>query len=402
MELFRRLTPIMRPASRMNKIPPYLFLELDKLVAKQREMGRDVISLGIGDPDQPTIPVAVSALKQSVDNPVTHRYPNYLGSLEFRQAIARWYHRRFTVDLDSHSEVLGLIGSKEGIAHLIWAMAEPGDVVLLPDPAYPVYYTQTILAGAEPYTLPLTAEHDFLPDLKAIPETIWQRAKMLWLNYPNNPTGAVATREFYQDAVDRCLQHGVLLCSDGAYLDIGFENYQAPSVLEIPGAKDIAIEFYSLSKPFNMTGWRIAAAVGSPKAIEVLGTIKSNLDSGPFTAIQDAAIATLESDPLPFIQSMNALYQERRDLAVRSLQNMGIPMTAPRSTFYLWFQAPFGMTSQEATNYFVQYADVVLTPGEAYGSHGQGWMRISLTMETSRLQEGLERMARALRDHPPV
>ncbi len=392
----------MQPASRMNQIPPYLFLELDKLVAKQRQLGRDVISLGIGDPDRPTIPVAVDALKLAVDNPDTHRYPNYLGSEAFRQSISHWYHQRFGVDLDPASEVIGLIGSKEGIAHLIWAMAGPGDIVLVPDPAYPVYHTQSILAGAQSYPLPLTAENQFLPDLNAIPEDIWNRAKILWLNYPNNPTGAVATREFYQEAVRLCLLHDVLLASDGAYLDIGFDGYRAPSLLEIPGAKEIAIEFYSLSKPFNMTGWRIAAAVGNPQAIGLLGTLKSNLDSGPFTAIQDAARATLESNPWPFIQSMNQLYQDRRDLAVQALNNMGIAISPPRSTFYLWFQAPFGMTSQEATNYFVHHADVVLTPGEAYGKHGEGWLRISLTIDTLRLQEGLDRMARALRDHSPA
>lgn len=392
----------MQPASRMNQIPPYLFLELDKLVAKQRQLGRDVISLGIGDPDRPTIPVAIDSLKDAVDNPATHRYPNYLGSEAFRRSVSRWYRERFGVDLEPSCEVLGLLGSKEGIAHLIWAMAGPGDVVLLPDPAYPVYYTQSILAGAEPYSLPLTQENGFLPDLNAIPKEIWNRAKMLWLNYPNNPTGAVATREFYQQALDFCRRYDVLLCSDGAYLDIGFDGYRSPSVLEIPGAKDIAIEFYSLSKPFNMTGWRIAAAVGNSQAIGLLGTLKSNLDSGPFTAIQDAARATLDSNPIPFIQSMNDLYQQRRDLAVQALNDMGITISPPQSTFYLWFRAPFGMTSQEATNYFVQFADVVITPGEAYGKHGEGWLRISLTIDTPRLKEGLERMARILRDHPPA
>ena len=392
----------MQPASRMNQIPPYLFLELDKLVAKQRQLGRDVISLGIGDPDRPTIPAALDTLKEAVNNPDTHRYPNYLGSEAFRESVSHWYHERFGVDLEPRSEVLALIGSKEGIAHLIWAMAGPDDVVLVPDPCYPVYYTQSILAGAEPYSLPLTQENQFLPDLKAIPEDVWKRAKMLWLNYPNNPTGAVATREFYQEAIDFCRKYDVLLCSDGAYLDIGFDGYRAPSVLELPGAKDIAMEFYSLSKPFNMTGWRIAAAVGNPQAIGLLGTMKSNLDSGPFTAIQDAARATLDSHPVPFIQSMNALYQERRDLAVQALHNMGIAISKPQSTFYLWFRAPFGMTSQEATNYFVQFADVVITPGEAYGKQGAGWLRISLTIDTPRLEEGLERMARALRHHPPA
>ncbi len=392
----------MQWASRMKKIPPYLFLELDNIIAQERAQGRDIISLGIGDPDRPTIPVAVEALKHAVDNPATHRYPNYLGSLEFRQAVADWYERRFHVSLDPIHEVVGLIGSKEGIAHLIWAMAEPGDIVLLPDPAYPVYYTQTILAGAEPYAVPLTVEHGFLPDLRAIPDAVWARAKMLWLNYPNNPTGAVASREFYQEAVDLCGQHEVLLCSDGAYLEMGFDGYQAPSVLEIPGAKETAIEFYSLSKPFNMTGWRIAAAVGNASAVEALGTLKSNLDSGPFTAVQDAAVSALRSGPAPFFTAMNALYQERRDIAVRALTSMGIPLQAPEATFYLWFQAPFGMTSAEATTYFIREAGVLLTPGEAYGTHGQGWMRISLTIDTARLQEGLERMAAAIQKRPPV
>ncbi|AUW93316.1 MAG: LL-diaminopimelate aminotransferase [Sulfobacillus thermotolerans] len=392
----------MQWASRMQQIPPYLFLELDNLVAQERAKGRDIISLGIGDPDQPTIPVAVEALKHAVDNPQTHRYPNYLGSPEFRQAIADWYNQRFQVQLDPHNEVVGLIGSKEGIAHLIWAMAEPGDIVLVPDPAYPVYHTQTILAGAKPYPLPLTAQNHFLPDLRAIPEDIWARAKMLWLNYPNNPTGAVAPYDFYQEAVDLCRTHDVLLCSDGAYLEMGFDGYKAPSVLEIPGAKDVAIEFYSLSKPFNMTGWRIAAAVGNSSAVAALGTLKSNLDSGPFTAVQDAAIAALQSDPRAFFADMNALYQERRDIAIRALHAMGIAAATPAATFYLWFPAPFGMTAAEATTYFIQEAGVLLTPGEAYGAHGQGWLRISLTIDTPRLREGMERMAEAVRNHPPA
>ncbi len=390
----------MRWASRMETIPPYLFLELDRMIQKEKALGHDIINLGIGDPDSPTIPVAVEALKVAVDNPKNHRYPNYLGSLEFRSAIAAWYRKRFGVTVDPASEVVGLIGSKEGIAHLTWAMAEPGDIVLLPDPAYPVYYTQALLAGAEPYPLPLTPRTHFLPDLDAIPADIWQRAKMLWVNYPNNPTGAVAPLAFYEKAVDLCRKHEVLLCSDGAYLEMGFDGYQAPSVLQVPQASDIAVEFYSLSKPFNMTGWRIGAAVGNASAVKALGTLKSNLDSGPFTAVQDAAIAALNSQPEPFFAQMNALYRARRDLAVRALKDMGIAISPPQSTFYLWFKAPGGMESAAATQYFVQHAGVVVTPGEAYGAQGQGWMRISLTISTPALEEGLERMKQALLHHP--
>lgn len=390
----------MQWASRMAKIPPYLFLELDRLIERQRQAGRDIISLGIGDPDQPTPPPIVDALVSAAHNAANHRYPNYLGSLPFRTAISRWYDKRFGVTLDPASEVVGLIGSKEGIAHLIWAMAEPGDVVLVPDPAYPVYHTQTILAGAEPYALPLTAERRFLPDLAAIPEAVLRRAKMLWVNYPNNPTGAVADLAFYQEAVELCRTYDILLCSDAAYAEIGFDGYRAPSVLEIPGAKDIAVEFYSLSKPFNMTGWRIGAAVGQADAIRALGTIKSNIDSGPFTAVQEAAIAGLDQEPEKFFAEMNQLYRERRDVTLAALADMGLGIPAPQSTFYIWFPAPAGLSSAEATQFFVEEADVVVAPGGAYGRHGEGWLRISLTIDTDRLKEALARMKRAMTKLP--
>lgn len=386
----------MKPAARMEKIPPYLFLELDRLVERESAKGHDIINLGIGDPDQPTPAWIVESMKNAVDRAANHRYPNYLGSLPFREAIVRWYDKRFGVSLDARNQTVALIGSKEGIAHMIWAFAGPGDVVLVPDPAYPVYYTQTILAGAEPYLMPLTAEHKFLPDLEAIPQDVRRRATMLWINYPNNPTGAVASKEFLEKAVAFCRENDILLCSDAAYAEIGFDGYRAPSVLEVSGAKDVAIEFYSLSKPFNMTGWRIGAAVGNAVAVSALGTMKSNIDSGAFTAVQEAAIAALDGNPEMFFADLNKVYKTRRDLTISALSKMGIEVEAPHSTFYIWFRAPFGLSSTDATRFFVENAHVVITPGGAYGPHGEGWMRISLTIDTVRLQEALQRMQEAV------
>ncbi|AEJ40989.1 aspartate aminotransferase [Sulfobacillus acidophilus TPY] len=386
----------MKMAQRMEKLPPYLFLELDRLIERQRAAGHDVINLGIGDPDQPTPDYIIEALKRAVDNPTNHRYPNYLGSLPFRQAVADWYQSRFGVSLDPVDEVVGLIGSKEGIAHLIWAMAGPGDVVIVPDPSYPVYASQTLLAGAEIYWAPLKAENQFLPDLSQIPEDIARRAKIFWVNYPNNPTGAIAPREFYQELVDFCRRYDILLASDLAYADLGFDGYRAPSVLEIPGAKDIAIEFYSLSKPFNMTGWRIAAAVGNRLAIQALGTMKSNLDSGVFTAVQDAAIEALTHDPTPFFTRQLALYQHRRDMVWTALNEMGLGIPKPLATFYFWFPTPAGMTSSQASQFFVQEANVVVAPGASYGQYGEGWLRISLTCDTDLIATAMTRMKSAM------
>lgn len=386
----------MKLAQRMEQLPPYLFLELDRLVERQQQAGHDVINLGIGDPDQPTPAHIIQALQEAAQRPPNHRYPNYLGSRSFRQAIAQWYQKRFAVTLDPLQETVGLIGSKEGIAHLTWAMAGPGDVVLVPDPSYPVYATQAILAGAEVYRVPLSPDHHFLPDFKAIDPTILSRATMLWINYPNNPTGAVATLEFFQEAVEFCQQHDILLCSDLAYAEIGFEGFRPPSVLQVPGAKDIAVEFYSLSKPFNMTGWRIAAAVGNPLAVTALGTLKSNLDSGVFTAIQDAAVTALQTNPEAFFQKQNAMYQKRRDIVVQALNNMGISIDPPRSTFYIWFPAPHHMNALQASQFFVEQAHVVVAPGSSYGQEGEGWLRISLTCDTERLAEAMERMTTAI------
>lgn len=387
----------MKLAARMAQLPPYLFLELDRIIEEQRAQGYDVINLGIGDPDQPTPEHIIKALQNASERPQNHRYPNYLGSPRFRQAVAAWYKRRFDAELDPLTETVGLIGSKEGIAHLTWAMAGPGDVVLVPEPSYPVYFTQAVLAGADVHWLPLTRENNFLPDLTNIPSDILKRATMLWINYPNNPTGAVATLDFYRQAVEFCRQHDILLCSDAAYAEIGYDGFRAPSVLQVEGAKDVAVEFYSLSKPFNMTGWRVAAAVGNPLAVKGLGTLKSNLDSGVFTAVQEAAETALATDPFAFFAHQNSLYQARRDIVLNALKNMDFDVPAPLSTFYVWFPTPKNMTSAEASQFFVEEAKVVVAPGASYGPSGEGWLRISLTCPSDRLIEAMNRMEAASR-----
>lgn len=386
----------MKLAARMEKLPPYLFLELDRIIEQQKAAGHDVINLGIGDPDQPTPAHIVEALREAAGRPTNHRYPNYLGGLSFRRAVAQWYHERFHVTLDPLSETVGLIGSKEGIAHLTWAVAGPGDLVIVPDPSYPVYFTQAVLAGADVYHMPLRAENRFLPDLRAIPESVLIRAKMLWVNYPNNPTGATATLDHFAEAVELCRRYDILLCSDLAYAEIGYNGFRAPSTLQVPGAKDVTIEFYSLSKPFNMTGWRVAAAVGNPLAVGALGTLKSNLDSGVFTAVQEAAIVALKSNPVPFFEEQSRLYQERRDVVLKGLDDMGIRIPAPLSTFYIWFPTPAGMTASDASRFFVEEAQVVVAPGSSYGAAGEGWLRISLTCPTDRLVEAMDRMKSAI------
>lgn len=380
----------------MNGLPPYLFLELDRLAQAERQKGFDVINLGIGDPDLPTPEHIVRAAQDAVARAANHRYPDYLGGERFRQAVAGWYGRRFGVDLDWRTEVVGLLGSKEGIAHMIWAMAGPGDVVLVPDPAYPVYHSQAVLAGAEPVAVPLRPERGFLPDWDAIDEATWRRAKMLWLNYPNNPTGASWSLEDAREAVDRCRHYDVLLCHDNAYAEMTFDGYRAPSVLEVPGAKEIAVEFYSWSKPFNMTGWRVAAAVGSSVAIGALGRMKSHLDSGVFTAIQEAAMVALADRPDDVFRRMNAIYARRRDAVLPILERGGLEVPKPKATFYLWFRAPAGMTSAEAAKFFLTEAHTVVTPGRAYGEEGEGWLRIALTESEERLVEAAGRMAGAL------
>lgn len=382
----------MQKAHRLDKIPPYLFAQLEKKKAAVEARGVDVIDLGIGDPDQPTPANVVDRLKQEVENSRWHRYPSYVGARAFREAAARWLKRRFGVEVDPDGELIALIGSKEGLAHMIWAYVDPGDVVLVPDPAYPVYKIHTLLAGGEPYTVPLPAERGFLPDLEAIPEEVARRAKLLFLNYPNNPTAGVATLDFFKEAVAFAKKYDILICHDAAYTEITFDGYVAPSILEVPGAREVAVEFHSLSKPFNMTGWRIGFAAGAAPAIEALGIVKTNTDSGQFTAIQMAAVEALDNTPASFREQMIALYDRRRQVMVEALREIGVSVEKPKGSFYIWAPVPKGYTSASFTERVLEQAGVMVTPGNGYGENGEGFFRISLTTPDERLQEAVRRI----------
>jgi len=377
-------------ASRMDTLPPYLFAALDERRRAVEARGIEVISLGIGDPDLPAPPVVVETVQREAARPANHRYPRYDGLPAFRTAVAAYYGRRFGVALDPDREVLTVIGSKEGLAHLIWAYVEPGDVVLSPDPSYPVYHAHTGLAGGEVYPLPLTEERGFLPDLKAIPEDVLRRAKLLFINYPNNPTGAVADRAFLAEAVELCRQHDILLVSDAAYVEMTLEGEPAPSVLEVPGAKDVAIEFYSLSKPFNMTGFRLGAAVGNAGAIAALGRMKNNSDSGQWNAVQYAGAAALEQEPETFFRRMNEVYRARRDKLCLGLRSLGWDVPLPKATFYVWAKAPGGDDQTFASQ--LLDAGVVVVPGSGYGRHGQGYVRLCLTVSENDIERVLTRL----------
>lgn len=385
----------MRIAQRIAEVPPYLFAELDRKKAAVVARGVDVIPLGIGDPDLPTPGAVVARLQAEAALPPNHRYPDYEGSAAFRQGCAAYMRRRFGVELNPAAppvgEVLALIGAKEGLAHLIWAFVDPGDVVLCPDPGYPVYATHTRFCGGEPYLLPLRAENGFLPDLEAIPEAVAARAKILFLNYPNNPTGAVADLAFFERAVAFCRRHDILLCHDAAYVEIGYDGHLPPSVLQVPGARDVCIEFHSLSKPFNMTGWRIGFACGAARAVNALGIVKNNTDSGPFTAVQHAALTALEL-PRSVLEAQLAVYSRRRDLMVAALRQAGIAAPSPRATIYLWCPVPAGETSAGFSGRLLEEVGVFVTPGTGYGRYGEGYFRISLTCPDARLEEAARRI----------
>lgn len=380
-------------AKRIASVPPYLFAAIDKAKAAVKARGVDVISLGIGDPDLPTPAFVVNKMKQEVENPKWHQYPDYDGSLAFRTAACQFYKRRFNAEFDPKTEALALIGSKEGLSHLIWAYIDAGDVALVPDPAYPVYKTHTMLAGGTPYLMPLKRENGFLPDLKAIPEDVAKKAKLLFINYPNNPTGAVATLEFYQEAVDFCRKHDILLVSDNAYSEMTYDGYVAPSIFDVPGARDVAVEFWSLSKPFNMTGWRIAFVVGNQDAIGALGVIKTNTDSGQYTAVQEAAIEALTNPEAEvFIKEMNEVYLRRRTIAIEGLRSIGLDAQPMKGSFYMWVPVPKGHTSASFATLLLEEAGVVVTPGGAYGEHGEGYIRVALCLSEERLREAVERI----------
>lgn len=382
-------------ASRLDLLPPYLFAELDRLKREVQQTGVDVISLGIGDPDLPTPPHIVEALKRTAELPVNHRYPDYQGLDRFREAAVAWYKRRFDVTLDPAREACALIGSKEGIANFPIAVVDPGDIVLIPDPGYPVYYSGCVFNGGEPYFMPLRKENGFLPDLGAIPAEIARRAKLMWLNYPNNPTAATAEPEFFHRAIKFCLDHNIILAHDIAYSEIAFDGYRAPSLLQIDGARECAVEFHSLSKTYSMTGWRVGFVVGNAQLVGGLGTVKTNVDSGVFQAVQEAAIAALGGSDEK-LNEYCAIYQERRDLMVAALRALGLECDVPRATFYLWARVPRGYTSVSFTERVLKETGVVITPGSGFGKSGEGYVRFSLTVPSERLKEAVGRI-KALR-----
>ncbi|BCV24736.1 LL-diaminopimelate aminotransferase [Gelria sp. Kuro-4] len=381
-------------AKRIAAIPPYLFAEIDKLKAAARARGVDVIDLGIGDPDKPTPEHVVEALAAAARDPATHRYPPYEGLSELKQAIARWYDERYGVKLDPENEVLVLIGSKEGIAHVFWAFVDPGDVTLVPDPAYPVYRTGTLLAGGRPYTMPLTPERGFLPDLTAVEPEVAEQAKLLFLNYPNNPTAAVAPPEFFAEVVDFARRHNIIVCHDFAYCETTFDGYRAPSFLATPGAKEVGIEFNSLSKPYNMTGWRVGFAVGNKEVLAALSIIKTNVDSGVFDAVQLAARAAL-TGPQDIIERMNKIYTGRRNVIIQGLNSLGWRLEPTKATFYVWAPVPAGYTSKEFAALLLEQAGVNVAPGNGYGEQGEGFFRIALTVDEDRLAEAVKRLRQA-------
>jgi len=382
----------MKMSKRLESLQPYLFVEIGRKIAEKKAKGEEVISFGIGDPDIPTPPHIIERLCQAAQDPTNHRYPESAGLPELRKTIAEWYKKRFGVSLDADKEVLPLVGSKEGVAHIAWCFIDPGDIALVPDPAYPVYSVGTMLAGGEPYYMPLTEENHFLPDLDSIPAHVLEKAKLLWISYPNNPTGAVADIDFFNRVVKFAQQHDLAVCHDAPYSEVAFDGYQPVSFLQAEGAKEVGIEFHSLSKSYNMTGWRIGMAVGNAEMIDALRRVKSNLDSGIPQAIQYAAIEAL-TGPQDCIQEHNAIYQRRRDLVVDMLNSIGLEAKPPKASLYVWAKVPQGYTSVEFTNDLLEKVGVVVTPGTGYGKSGEGYVRISLTTPDAGLVKGLSRLA---------
>ncbi len=382
--------------SRLRRLPGYLFAEIDKKVAEKKNRGVDVIKLGVGDPDLPTPTHIIDRMKHEVEKPENHQYPSYLGLEEFREAVVSYYKDRFNLTLDYENEVVSLIGSKEGIAHISQCFVEPGDINLVPDPGYPVYGIGTLFAGGESYPLPLKAENDFLIDLAAVPEHIAREAKILFFNYPNNPTSAVADTDFFQEVVEFCRKYDIVACHDAAYTEIAFDGYQPPSFLQAEGAKEVGIEFGSLSKTFNMTGWRIGYAVGNPDILAALGKFKTNIDSGAFQAVQLAAVEALTGSR-QCIEDLNSTYERRRDIVINGLQETGIEVKIPKGTFYVWAPVPNGFSSSEFAAKVLDDTGVVVTPGNGFGEQGEGYFRIALTVDESRMEEAMERLTSKLK-----
>lgn len=378
-------------AERLKQLPPYLFQEIDRLKAELISKGVDVINLGVGDPDLPTPRHIIEALQKAAEDPATHQYPSYSGMNDFRISVANWYRRRFGVELDPIEEVVTMIGSKEGIAHFPLAFINPGDLALVPTPAYPVYHVGTLFAGGESYFMPLLDENEFLPEVAAIPPDIARRARMIFINYPNNPTGATAERAFYEKVLAFAREYEVIVCHDAAYSEMAFDGYRPMSFLEIAGAKEVGIEFHSLSKTYNMTGWRLGFAVGNRQLLQGLGQVKSNIDSGAFNAIQMAGIAALEGNQA-CVKEMQQTYQERRDLLIAGLRGVGLKPTVPKATFYVWCPVPQGYTSSEFTSLLLKECGIVTTPGSGFGAPGEGYVRMALTVGKERIGEAVARI----------
>lgn len=382
-------------ADRLKKLPPYLFVEIDKAKKQAIANGKDVIDLGIGDPDTPTPRFIIDAMNKALEEPRTHRYALDQGCAELRQEIANWYKTRFNVALDPGTEILPLIGSKEGIAHIPLAFVNPGETVLVPDPCYPPYKSGTIFAGGVPYIMPLKWEKDFLPDLKGLKPHVTKSAKMMFLNYPNNPTSAVASKEFYAEVVKLATREDIIVCHDAAYSEISFDGYRAPSFLELSGAKEIGLEFHSLSKTFNMTGWRVGFVCGNEMLIKGLAKLKSNIDSGIFTAIQLAGVAALKNAE-GTVSKLKDLYEGRRDALLEGLEEIGINIKRPKATFYVWIPVPKNYTSITFARLLLEQASCIVTPGNGFGPNGEGYVRIALTVDKERIKEAMDRIKKVV------
>lgn len=386
----------MNLADRLDKLPPYLFLEISRKIAEKKAQGADVVSFGIGDPDIPTPNQVVDALVKTSKDPANHRYPESDGLPELRRSIGKWYKSRFGVSLDPEKEVLPLIGAKEGIGHMALCLIDPGDIALVPDPGYPVYSVGTMFAGGESFMMPLEERNGWLPDFDKIPNEVAQKATVMWLNYPNNPTGALADLEFFKKAIDFAKAFDIAICHDAAYSEVTFDGYEAPSFMQTPGAIDVGIEFHSLSKTYNMTGWRIGTAVGNSTLIDGLLRVKSNLDSGISQAVQYMGIEALENITPEWINSNNDIYKKRRDRMVEVLNGIGLVVPTPKAGLYVWAKCPEGWTSAELAAELLEKHSVVVTPGRGYGEYGEGYIRLSLTTPDDRVEEGLNRLSGAM------
>jgi LL-diaminopimelate aminotransferase len=378
-------------AQRLSRIPPYLFAEIDRKVQEKKRAGVDVISLGIGDPDLPTPERIVSVLQETAADPANHRYPSYFGLAELREGVASWYRQRFDVALDPASEILPTLGSKDGISHVPLALVDPGDVVLAPDPGYTVYVTGALMAGGEPYMMPLKAENHWLPDLDAIPAEVAERARLMWLNYPNNPTAAVADHAFLERAVEFCHEHGIVLCHDAPYSEIAFDGYRPLSLFEVHGAKDVGLEFHSLSKTYNMTGWRIGWVCGRADLVALIGQLKTNIDSGIFQAVQWAAVEALNGGE-DETRAACEIYAGRHRRVADTLNSLGWSVKPPRATFYVWAPVPKGYDSIGFAGHVLDQVGVNITPGVGFGAHGEGYFRLSVTAPDARIDEAMTRL----------